>query len=423
MTRGPNGPPLSRLLLVGGWPAIVEKALRCADEVVLFHGIPKEIDPALRNACRAVETVDTRNESACVSRARTLHRTLPFTGVAAVRDVDCLAAAGIRDALGIAGNSRTAVDLTRNKIAMRQALAGGPLDTVPWAPAQTRTEARRAIDALSAATRQPVIVKPVAGRGSLDVRLASRETVDEVLAGYLDATVADGLIVEGFIDGAEYSVETVSLNGRHHLLGVTEKLNPPRPPYFVEEGHLFPKRLPDLMLTRIREQIYLLLDTLGVEQGLCHTEIKVDGEQVHLIETHARPAGDRIWRLMELALGIDPIEIGFTALVGKAAALPDEMPAPRFAAIGYVRGDGGPVPCVPLTSAIGEIPGLVESKQLYQAGTIAPPTRDSYSRHAFVILADPCERALRGNLETALSLARVACASSDTAVVAEGVGR
>lgn len=423
MTPGPKGPALSRLLLVGGWSAIVEKALRCADEVVLFHGTPEEIDPLLRNACRAVETVDTRDETACVSRARTLHRTLPFTGVAAVRDVDCLAAAGIRDALGIAGNSRTAVDLTRDKIAMRQALARGPLDTVPWAPAQDRTTARLAIDALTAASGQPVIVKPAAGRGSLDVRLVSRETAEEVLAGYPETTVATGLIVERFVDGAEYSVETLSLNGHHHLLGVTEKLNPPRPPFFVEEGHLFPKRLPGPMLTRIRERIFLLLDTLGIEHGLCHTEIKIDGEQVHLIETHARPAGDRIWRLMELALGIDPIEIGFAALVGRAAALPDEMPPSRFAAIGYVSGDGGPVPRVPLAHAIREIPGLVESRQLYQGGTIAPPTRDSYSRHAFLILVDPCERALRGNLETALSLARVACASSDTAVVAEGVGR
>jgi biotin carboxylase len=423
MTPGPNGAVPRRLLLVGGWSAIVEKALRCADEVVLFHGTPEEIDPGLRTACRAVETVDTRNEAACVSRARTLHWTLPFTGVAAVRDVDCLAAAGIRDALAIAGNSRTAVDLTRDKIAMRQALAGGPLDTVPWAPAQDRSTARLAIDSLTAATRQPVIVKPAAGRGSLDVRLASRETADEVLAGYPETTIAAGLIVEGFVAGAEYSVETLSLNGHHHLLGVTEKLNPPRPPYFVEEGHLFPKRLPDALLSRIRERIFLLLDTLGIGHGLCHTEIKVDGEQVHLIETHARPAGDRIWRLMELALGIDPIEIGFAALAGKAATLPDEMPAPRFAAIGYVSGDGGPVPCVALAHAIREVPGLVESRQLYQAGTIAPPTRDSYSRHAFVILADPCESALRGNLETALSLARGACPPSETAIVSQSVSR
>ncbi|WP_425089121.1 ATP-grasp domain-containing protein [Stappia sp.] len=423
MTRGQQATPRSRLLLVGGWSAIVEKALRCADEVVLFHGTPEEIEPVLRTTCRAVETVDTRNENACVSRARTLHQTLPFTAVAAVRDVDCLAAAGIRDALGIAGNSRTAVDLTRNKIAMRQTLAGGPLDTVAWAPAHDRATARLAIDALSAASGQPVIVKPATGRGSLDVRLVSRETAEEVLAGYPETTVAGGLIVERFVDGAEYSVETVSLNGHHHLLGVTEKLNPPRPPYFVEEGHLFPKRLPDLMLTRIRERIFLLLETLGIEHGLCHTEIKIDGEQVHLIETHARPAGDRIWRLMELALGIDPIEISFTALVGRTAALPDEVPAARFAAIGYVSGDGGPVPAIPLADAIREIPGLTESRQLYPAGTIAPPTRDSYSRHAFVILADPCETALRGNLETALSRARVACACSERPVVAEGVGR
>ncbi|MBL6430706.1 MAG: hypothetical protein HPM95_03955 [Alphaproteobacteria bacterium] len=60
------------------------------------------------------------------------------------------------------------------------------------------------------------------------------------------------------------------------------------------------------MLTRIRERIFLLLETLGIEHGLCHTEIKIDGEQVHLIETHARPAGDRIWRLMELALASIP---------------------------------------------------------------------------------------------------------------------
>ncbi|SDU44242.1 ATP-grasp domain-containing protein [Stappia sp. ES.058] len=419
MTDARRDAPRTRLLLVGGWPAIVEKALRAADEVVLFHGNPTEIDPALQDACRIVQPIDTQDETTCIQRARTLHRTHPFTGVIAVRDVDCMAAAGIRDALGIAGNSRASVSLTRNKISMRRALSNGPLDTVAWAAAYDRAEVRAAVARLCAASGKPVIVKPASGRGSLNVRLVSRENVEAVLATHTDAGLADGLIVERFVEGAEYSVETLSLNGHHHLLGVTEKLNPPRAPYFVEEGHLFPARLTDTVLVDIRARVFRLLDTLGITQGLCHTEIKVDEGIAHLIETHARPAGDRIWRLMELALGIDPIEIGFTALVGRPASLPETVPAVRLAAIGYVCGDGGRVSTASVDSSIHEIPGLVESRLLFQSGAMAPPTQDSYSRHAFVIITNARECALRDNLETALSRIKVLCTPVPSAVVAQ----
>ncbi|WP_169391301.1 ATP-grasp domain-containing protein [Stappia stellulata] len=292
---------------------------------------------------------------------------------------------------------------------MRKTLAGGALDTVGWMAAHDRTSARAAVERLSTPSGEPVIVKPAAGRGSLDVRLVSRETAGAILQSYPDKALADGLIVERFIGGAEYSVETVSLNGCHHLLGVTEKLNPPRPPYFVEEGHLFPASLEDARLADIRDRIFLLLDALSITEGVCHTEIKLDGDQMHLIETHARPGGDRIWRLMELALGIDPIEIGFAALCGRPAALPSSMPANRFAAIAYLCGEGGPVSEASLDGSIRDIPGLVESRLLFQTGMVAPPTRDSYSRHAFVILTGPGETALRGNLESALSRIRIVC--------------
>ncbi len=101
---------------------------------------------------------------------------------------------------------------------------------------------------------------------------------------------ADVLIQE-YIDGTEYIVNTLSCNGEHMLtdMWVYAKIR-------AEDGTLaydytkLVKELEPGHSDAIR-YVYSVLDAVDMKWGLCHTEIKIDRKGPVLIETNARPMG------------------------------------------------------------------------------------------------------------------------------------
>src|SRR5690606_13595062 len=84
----------------------------------------------------------------------------------------------------------------------------------------------------AAAIGLPVVVKPIAGSGSIGTRLCPelgevRRMAREVLDGLPGLPPQHGVMVEEYVDGAEYSVETLD----EQVVGNTRKHLGPAP-YF-----------------------------------------------------------------------------------------------------------------------------------------------------------------------------------------------
>ncbi|MFC7472559.1 acetyl-CoA carboxylase biotin carboxylase subunit family protein [Actinomadura keratinilytica] len=143
--------------------------------------------------------------------------------------------------------------------------------------------------------RLPLICKPVRGVASKGVtRLDGPDDIARALdwgavgAGDLDSP---DLLVEPFLSGEEYSVESVSEDGEHLVVGVTRKLS--EPDHFVEVGHVIPAPLPDGDERRIASTVRAMLSALGVRTGVTHTEVIVAPDAVHIVETHLRRPATR----------------------------------------------------------------------------------------------------------------------------------
>ena len=116
----------------------------------------------------------------------------------------------------------------------------------------------------TAALHFPLIVKPCDRSGSAGVTKV--ETLEELAAAAPVAlTLSPGheAIIEEFVAGAEVSVETISWQGAHHILAITDKLTSGAP-HFVEFAHHQPSRHTAETQTEIRRQTVLALTTLGV---------------------------------------------------------------------------------------------------------------------------------------------------------------
>ena len=317
------------------------------------------------------------------------------------REDSMLLAYEVAEELGKAANPSSAVHLLNDKLAMRELLGRHGLSAVRYAAAPSWRE----VDALLDAFELPVVVKPTSLAGSRGVLLLHRR--DE-LAGWgrlLDGYGYRGaVLVEEYLRGKEYSVETISAGGVHHVVGVTGK-ELAAPPLFVEMGHVHPAPVPAAMRAAMGELVVRLLTVAGYRNGPAHTEVIWTADGPRLVESQARVGGDRIFRLVELATGVDIERAMFTVLAGRE---PDLTPRwRRVARIGYFGFTAG---------VLESVSGLDEARALdfvadlhfpFDAGDRLPAVRDSKSRHGYVIVSGDTQSQAAGHLAAVRGLVRV----------------
>lgn len=200
--------------------------------------------------------------------------------------------------LGAAGAPPQAVRATRDKLEMRRVLERSAPHLNPPFAAGDDAEAVARLFGADRGPKAPVVAKPVAGTGSNAVTLL-RSAADLPEDRRTRAT-----LLERYVGGREYSVETLSSGGRHTCLGIAEKRTEGEA--FVEVAHLMPAPSLDAAgRRRVERAVAELLDAVGLTDGPAHTEVKVDGARVTVIETHNRPGGDGIPDLVRLTRGVD----------------------------------------------------------------------------------------------------------------------
>jgi carbamoylphosphate synthase large subunit len=151
----------------------------------------------------------------------------------------------------------------------------------------------------------PGIIKPVIGSAKQGVSFVSNR--DEYEKAVAEARkISKRVLFETYIEGKEVSVETLSYEGNHYIIQITDKKTTGYP-HFVELEHHQPSSLPKNIINRITAIIPLLLSKVGYTNGAAHTELKIDKEgNIFLIEINPRGGGDEISnQLVELSTGYD----------------------------------------------------------------------------------------------------------------------
>ena len=191
-----------------------------------------------------------------------------------------LVAATVRERLGLPGMSRDTALGFRDKQVMKERLAAAGLRVPRSRRVHTSAEARAAAEAVGF----PLILKPIAGAGSADTfRCDSVADLERALA--LTGHVAEAS-VEEFVDGEEFTYDTVCSDGRVAFDSVAQYF--PRPLVFRTEQWISPAQLvyshPHVM-PKLADGIRLgrdVLRVLGMDSGFTHMEWyrTADGEVV-----------------------------------------------------------------------------------------------------------------------------------------------
>ena len=203
--------------------------------------------------------------------------------------------------LGLRSNPDEYSEMTTNKYKMRQCFAGKNVPSPKFAIVDNPTHYQ------IAGFGFPLIVKPTDRSGSRGVE----KVCDSVLlqAAIVRAQIESfehKAIIEEFVEGREISVESISFEGKHYILQITDKVTTGAP-FFVELEHHQPSSLPEDIQNKVRKIVNHALDSLHIQYGASHSELKItEGGEIFVIEIGARMGGDFIGsHLVQLSTGYD----------------------------------------------------------------------------------------------------------------------
>lgn len=239
---------------------------------------------------------------------------------------ECVAEVAQR--LSLPGNSPQSIALIRHKEDARRMVSGAVegLADVQWTdycPGMSLPFPR-------------CVVKPVTGAGKKGVAYIDSH---QAFVAWQQSEAEPGVdyVVEEYVPGHEVSVETLSVNGTHYIVQITDKENSGAP-HFVELAHHQPSQVAvGQVRSRLDRIVPALLTRLGFTSGAAHIEMKItDSAEIYLIEVNPRGGGDEISStLVSLSTGID--YLGCMIAVALGGFTPDMLSPSRqaFAGIYY----------------------------------------------------------------------------------------
>ena len=297
------------LMLSPGYPTEMQRFTRGLSEVgarVIGLGDQHEQalpEPVRKHLSAHIHVPNLWDEDVVVERVREASRGFTIHKVACLWEPGMVVAARVREALQIPGMGVEQSIAFRDKEIMKQVLDRAGIRTPRHTRVRTRSEGWAAAEAIG----YPLIVKPISGAGATDTyRVDGPDELRRVLE---QVRWLPEVSVEEFVDGEEFTFDTISAAGRvlyHNMLWYR-----PRP----LDGKLHEWISPQAIALRDPGQDYLsegfrmgleVLDALGFQTGFSHMEWyrKADGEVV-FGEIGARPPGARAVDLMNFASDID----------------------------------------------------------------------------------------------------------------------
>ncbi|MFG2602139.1 pyridoxal-phosphate dependent enzyme [Streptomyces sp. NPDC048514] len=332
-----------------------------------------------------------------------------IAGLTTTSDFYVPVTAELTDWLDLPGNSAGSVAACRNKDVTRSVLWAAEVGQPKYAVVTDVDEVAKAVAEIGL----PCVVKPSDDSGSNNVRLCAdvdeaREMAARILAVRTNVRgqpAARTVLVEEFVQGDEYSVETFTHDGVTTCVGVTAK-SVTAGPYFVETGHVFPAPLPAHAANELAETAIAALAAVGWRSGAVHTEVKLTAAGPRVLEINPRLAGGMIPELIRQAVGSDLLEQQLRA----ATDLPVDLTATRdgYAAIRFLLPDrAGVLSGVEGVEAALATPGVTRVAVTARPGTAVNLVENAYGRIGYIIAAGDTAAMVVQALDAALDRIRI----------------
>ena len=354
-------------------PAI-EKATEMGLKVVAVDMNPNAIGFLVPGVIK--EVISTIDIPAAVKAAKyynidgvmTLATDMPMRTVAAVAK-EC----------GLVGVSEDTAIKATDKSVMREALKVAGVPIPKFFRVTNEDEFKTAVKSIDGA----FMVKPADSSGSRGIlKVEDRANIVSAYEYTKQFSHSGIVVVEECMIGPEVSVETIAIDGKVHVIQITDKMTTGAP-HFVEMGHTQPTKLD--CAEEIKRVTIAANKAVGIENGPSHTEIIVTKDGPKIVEIGARLGGDCITtHLVPLSTGVNMVEACIRIALGEK---PDITPTLHCgSAIRYFQQHAGVVTSIEGIEEVEKMPGIKQISIVHGVGEKITDITDSGSRMGFVIV-------------------------------------
>lgn len=285
-----------RAILVFGVGELQRSIIERAKKMELFVvGIDPCANAVCKDACDAFEVVDGLDYAGTIAVCNKYDIKAIVT---AATDKPLVMMARVAEKYGFPFFSVDTAVWSTDKFQMKQRFQEY---SVPCAKGRLISSADKVGD-----MEYPLIVKPRDNSGSRGVKLCrDKQELESSISEALNASRLDTVLVEEFIEGREFSIESLHYEGKNEIIQFTEKKTTDFP-YNVELGHKQPANLSNCEREQIRSIISQVATCMHFKNCPSHTELKINNKGIFVIETSPRLGGDFITSILTpLSTGIN----------------------------------------------------------------------------------------------------------------------
>lgn len=320
------------------------------------------------------------------------------SGVVALGDKPAYVASLVAKHLNLSHNDPMAVRACQNKYEARELFRGAGLRVPKYKLVPLSGDA--------APHRYPCVLKPLGLSASRGVIRADTGAEFQAAFARIRALLETAELrneqrfiqIEDYIQGSEYAVEGMLIEGQLKVLAIFDKPDPLDGPFFEETIYVTPSRAPAEVQAALVEATEKAVAALGLTRGPIHAELRSNETGAWILEVAARSIGGLCARSLRFNNGVTLEEIILRHAAGdNVSALERETAASGVMMIpvpanGIYQGVGG----VDKARAVAHIEDVVitakEGQRLMQL-----PEGNSYPGFIFARAEDPStvEQALR----------------------------
>ncbi len=336
-TAGDARPYVDRLRTLGFRASLIKKCPSETDRACFDTVVDLDYQQDLAAACKC---------------AADLHARDPLSGVLSFSESGVLGASFVAAHLGLTGNAPAAALRARNKYLMRRSLCAAGLPTPEFHLVDSAEQAHVILQQRTS----PMVLKPISGSSSYGVVRLTQEDGIQTIADHMDSVrtyirnyraenpqypfefwlpeaghgiAADevfdperSFLLEGFIAGQQVSVDGIVADGRVSCFGVIEIERIKDEDYFLEYEEWMPTRLGAAREETIQNAVASAVAALKLSACCFHCELKVDGDQIAVLEIAARRGADNIADFLQKLQGIDIYAEGARIACGESVYYP-----------------------------------------------------------------------------------------------------
>ncbi|MGW3183782.1 ATP-grasp domain-containing protein [Kitasatospora sp. NPDC001119] len=298
----------------------------------------------------------------------------------------------VRTYFGIPGTGSEVAHAFSSKYAMKQLMHRAGLPVADFRLAHSLDQ----VPALAAELGWPVVVKPMIGGGSIDVRVLNTPEQFEEFSVSPEASPIRALrvplVVEKFVEmTAEYHCDGLVQDGKVVFAASSRYLVP-----VLDHGATFGSMtLPagDLVRARMEELHTRAVAALGLTDGVTHMEFFGTEDGLIAGEIACRPAGGGIPDALALHTGVDVWQACLLLALGLEPKL-DRVLEQGVIAHCYLPLEPGRIVAMTGAEELRSLPSVIDVKMLRQVGETVPERLNSAAASGLVFLrADSVEEA------------------------------